>query len=259
MSTRRAKHRATVVRYFVMKANFLQAAMAATLALAWAAATHAQSTPASDTQTVVKEAARTVGHAVAHSARTVGHEVRDRTRTARETTRDDSKKAGHAVAHSAKTVGKKVKDGAEKVKTTVTRKSTNRHRKIKRFDRAADACVTGPASGLCLTGRIPGGTVGRRAGCRHVQRRPGLGGRGGRDSGRTGQHCGAPGQRACLRGLALRHAGHLRPAPWSALPRHRRHAVWLHRADRSAGRSGHGGARLAAQPPAPSRHAGLWG
>src|SRR5882724_8860860 len=49
-STRRAKHRATVVRYFVMKANLLQAAMAATLALAWAAATHGESPPASDTK-----------------------------------------------------------------------------------------------------------------------------------------------------------------------------------------------------------------
>jgi hypothetical protein len=95
-----------------MKANFIRAAMAATLALAWAAATHAQSAPASDTKTVIKEDAKTVGHAVAHSARTVGATVRD-----------DSKKAGHAVAHSAKTVGKTVKDSAEKVKTTVTRKS----------------------------------------------------------------------------------------------------------------------------------------
>ena len=106
-----------------MKANFLRAAMAATLALAWAAATHAQSTPASDTKTTVKEDAKTVGHAVAHSARTVGHTVAEKTKPARDTIRDDSKKAGHAVAHSAKTVGKKVKDGAEKVKTTVTRKS----------------------------------------------------------------------------------------------------------------------------------------
>ena len=106
-----------------MKANFLQAAMAATLALAWAAATHAQSTPASDTKTVVKEDAKTVGHAVAHSARTVGHAVAAKTKPARDTIRDDSKKAGHAVAHSAKTVGKTVKDSAEKVKATVTRKS----------------------------------------------------------------------------------------------------------------------------------------
>jgi hypothetical protein len=106
-----------------MKANFLQAAMAATLALAWAAATHAQSTPASDTKTVIKEDAKTVGHAVAHSARTVGHEVAEKTGKARDAIRDDSKKAGHAVAHSAKTVGKTVKDSAEKVKTTVTRKS----------------------------------------------------------------------------------------------------------------------------------------
>jgi hypothetical protein len=106
-----------------MKANFLQAAMAATLALAWAAATHAQSTPASDTKTVIKEDAKTVGHAVAHSARTVGHEVAEKTSKARDAIRDDSKKAGHAVAHSAKTVGKTVKDSAEKVKTTVTRKS----------------------------------------------------------------------------------------------------------------------------------------
>src|SRR5580692_6827874 len=82
--TRRAKHRATVVRYFAMKANFLQAAMAATLALACAAATRAQSTPASDTKTVVKEDAKTVGHAVAHSARTVGHTVADKTKTARD-------------------------------------------------------------------------------------------------------------------------------------------------------------------------------
>src|SRR5882762_1563053 len=95
-----------------MKANFLQAAMAATLALAWAAATHAQSTPASDTKTVIKEDAKTVGHAVAHSARTLGHEVKAK-----------SKEAGHAVADSAKTVGRTVKDSAEKVKTTVTRKS----------------------------------------------------------------------------------------------------------------------------------------
>jgi hypothetical protein len=106
-----------------MKANFLQAATVATLALAWAAATHAQSTPASDTKTVIKEDARTVGHAVAHSARTVGHEVAEKTRVARDTIRDDSKKAGHAVANSARTVGKTVKDSAEKVKTTVTRKS----------------------------------------------------------------------------------------------------------------------------------------
>jgi hypothetical protein len=106
-----------------MKANFLQAAMAATLALAWAAATHAQSTPASDTKTVIKEDAKTVGHAVAHSARTVGHAVAEKTSKARDAIRDDSKKAGHAVAHSAKTVGKTVKDSAEKVKTTVTRKS----------------------------------------------------------------------------------------------------------------------------------------
>src|SRR5882762_1682731 len=121
--TRRAKHRASVVRYFLMKANFLQAAMAATLALAWGAATHAQSAPASDTKTVIKEDAKTVGHAVAHSARTVGHETAEKTRKARDTIRDDSKKAGHAVAHSAKTVGKTVKDSAEKVKTTVTRES----------------------------------------------------------------------------------------------------------------------------------------
>jgi hypothetical protein len=110
-----------------MKANFLQAAMAATLALAWAAAPHAQSTPASDTKTVIKEDAKTVGHAVAHSARTVGHEVTskskeaghavaEKTREARDAIRDDSKKAGHAVEHSAKTVGKTVK-------ATVTRKS----------------------------------------------------------------------------------------------------------------------------------------
>ncbi len=117
-----------------MKANILQAAMAATLALAWAAATHAQSTPASDTKTVIKEDAKTVGHAVAHSARTVGHEVKaksrkvghsiaERSRKAREAIRDDSKKTGHAVAHSATTVGTTVKDSAEKVETTVTRKS----------------------------------------------------------------------------------------------------------------------------------------
>jgi hypothetical protein len=106
-----------------MKANFLRAAMAATLALAWAGATHAQSTPASDTKTVIKEDAKTVGHAVAHSARTVGHTVAEKTKPARDTIRDDSKKAGHAVAHSAKTVGKTVKDSAAKVKATVTRKS----------------------------------------------------------------------------------------------------------------------------------------
>jgi len=106
-----------------MKANFLQAALAATLALAWAAATHAQSTPASDTKAVIKEDAKTVGHAVAHSARTVGHTVAEKTRRARDTIRDDSKKAGHAVGHSAKAVGRTVKDSAEKVKTTVTRKS----------------------------------------------------------------------------------------------------------------------------------------
>ena len=106
-----------------MKANILQAAMAATLALAWGAGTHAQSTPASDTKTVIKEDAKTVGHAVAHSARTVGHSVAERSRKAREAIRDDSKKTGHAVAHSATTVGTTVKDGAEKVETTVTRKS----------------------------------------------------------------------------------------------------------------------------------------
>ena len=106
-----------------MKANILQAAMAATLALAWGAGTHAQSTPASDTKTVIKEDAKTVGHAVAHSARTVGHTVAAKTKPARDTIRDDSKKAGHAVAHGAKTVGKTVKDSAEKVKATVTRKS----------------------------------------------------------------------------------------------------------------------------------------
>jgi hypothetical protein len=110
-----------------MKANFLQAAMAATLALAWAAATHAQSAPASDTRTVIKEDARTVGHAVAHSAVTVGHEVQrksrevghtvaEKTKTTRDTIRDDSKKAGHAVANSARTVGRTVK-------ATVTRRS----------------------------------------------------------------------------------------------------------------------------------------
>src|SRR3981081_1138301 len=142
-NTRRAKHPATVVRYFAMKANSPQAAMAATLALAWAAATYAQSTPASDTKTVIKEDAKTVGHAVAHSARTVGHEVKakskeaghavaEKTGKARDSIRDDSKKAGHAVAHSAKTVGKTVKDSAEKVKTTVTRKSDERQPKNKR-------------------------------------------------------------------------------------------------------------------------------
>jgi len=98
-----------------MKANILQAAMAATLALAWTA-THAQSAPASDTKTIVKEDAKTVGHAVAHSARAVGHKTAEGTRKVRDTIRDDSKTAGHAVAHSAKTVGKTVK-------ATVTRKS----------------------------------------------------------------------------------------------------------------------------------------
>ena len=90
--------------------------MAATLALAWGAATHAQSAPASDTKTIVKEDAKTVGHAVAHSARAVGHKTAEGTRKVRDTIRDHSKTAGHAVAHSAKTVGKTVK-------ATVTRKS----------------------------------------------------------------------------------------------------------------------------------------
>ena len=48
----------------------------------------------------------------------------DKTKPVRDTIRDDSKKVGQAVAHSAKAVGAKAREGADKVKGTVTGKSS---------------------------------------------------------------------------------------------------------------------------------------
>ena len=117
-----------------MKASFIRAATAATLALAVGAFAHAQNQETNDTKTAIKEDAKAVGHAVADGARTVGpevaekskeagHAVATRTRPAREKIRDKSKEAGHAVADTAKSVGKSVEKGADKVKKTVTGKS----------------------------------------------------------------------------------------------------------------------------------------
>src|SRR5207253_8121850 len=58
LAARGAKRRASVVRYFVMKASFAPAAAAASIALALAAAAHTQSDRTSDTKTAIKEDAK---------------------------------------------------------------------------------------------------------------------------------------------------------------------------------------------------------
>ena len=60
-----------------MKVTFLAAAAAAALGLAGGA--HAQSQQSADTTAVVKNDAKTAGHAVADSARSVGHSFKEGT------------------------------------------------------------------------------------------------------------------------------------------------------------------------------------
>ncbi len=72
----------------------------------------------------------------------------------------------------------------------------------------------------------------RRAGGRHLQRAAAVARRQRGSPHRPGEYPGARRQRARLRGLALRPAGHVRPATTRALQTHRGHVVRLHRRDR---------------------------
>src|SRR5262249_10947013 len=74
LGARGAKTGAAVVRYFLMKASFIAAAVAASLMLAEATAP-VWCAPPSDSTATVRDDARTAGHAVAHGATTVGHTV----------------------------------------------------------------------------------------------------------------------------------------------------------------------------------------
>ena len=117
-----------------MKARCKAAAAAVSLILA-EAAVPVWCAPASDTTATVKDDARTAGHAVAHSATTVGHTVADKsreaghtiangTRSTRDTVRDDSKKVGHTIADGARNVGRTVREGMQKLKASMTGKSS---------------------------------------------------------------------------------------------------------------------------------------
>src|SRR5215469_4290176 len=127
----RCKSRGDCRTILSMKVIFLASAAAAALTLV--GGVYAQSQQTSDTTAVVKNDARTAGHAVANSATAVGHSVAETsrhaghavaegTRSTRDTIRDDSKKVGHAVADSARSVGHSVKEGAGKVKAAVSGK-----------------------------------------------------------------------------------------------------------------------------------------
>ena len=116
-----------------MKATFLRAASAATLALLLAGAAQGQNQQISDFKATVTQDAKAVGHAFADSARTVGHTVADKSReaghavaatskSAGQAIRDDSKKTGHAVADGARSVGKSAADAAGKTKAAVSGK-----------------------------------------------------------------------------------------------------------------------------------------
>ena len=52
----------------------------------------------------IADTSKKVGHEVADSSRKVGHEIAETSAPARETGKEDSKKAGAAVAHGAKQV-----------------------------------------------------------------------------------------------------------------------------------------------------------